>query len=88
MTIPDDATPEEEERILRQAMSRPIDGKASFVTGGDVSRFQRRTVPPQGSTAPQQAAMPTAGPEALTYSGPTVRVTRGKETTQVPVGGR
>ena len=88
VTIPDDATPEEEERILRQAMSRPIDGKASFVTGGDVSRFQRRTVPPQGSTAPQQAAMPTAGPEALTYSGPTVRVTRGKETTQVPVGGR
>jgi pilus assembly protein CpaB len=88
VTIPDDATPEEEERILRQAMSRPIDGKASFVTGGDVSRFQRRTVPPQGSTAPQQAAMPTVGPEALTYSGPTVRVTRGKETTQVPVGGR
>ena len=32
--------------------------------------------------------MPTAGTEALTYSGPTVRVTRGKETTQVPVGGR
>ena len=88
VTIPDDATPEEEERILRQAMSRPIDGKASFVTGGDVSRFQRRTVPPQGSTAPQQAAMPTVGPGALPYSGPTVRVTRGKETTQVPVGGR
>ncbi|MEC7162027.1 MAG: Flp pilus assembly protein CpaB, partial [Pseudomonadota bacterium] len=42
VNIPDDATPEEEEQLLRQAMARPVDGKSTFVTGGDVSRFQRR----------------------------------------------
>ncbi|MEC8772319.1 MAG: Flp pilus assembly protein CpaB, partial [Pseudomonadota bacterium] len=44
VNIPDDATPEEEEQLLRQAMARPVDGKSTFVTGGDVSRFQRRSV--------------------------------------------
>ncbi|WP_370189638.1 Flp pilus assembly protein CpaB [Qipengyuania sp.] len=94
VNIPDDASPEEEERILRQAMARPVDGKTTYVTGGDVSRFQRRTAPPQGpSAAPQQAmpapgVAPAAGPSAPVYRGPSVRVTRGKETEEVPVGGK
>ena len=64
IAIPDDATPEEEERILRQAMARPDDGKSTYVTGGDVSRFQRRTVPPQGAVAgpPPPARLPTERP--------------------------
>ncbi len=49
--IPANATPEEEERILRAAMSRPIDEGTTFQTGGDVSRFQRRTVPEDEATA-------------------------------------
>ena len=100
IAIPDNATPEEEERILRQAMARPNDGKSTYVTGGDVSRFQRRSMPAQAS---QQASGPSpaqpmmmgpGGPgtgtaeaqATATYSGPTVRVTRGKETVLVPVG--
>ena len=43
--VPEGATKEEEERLLREAMSRPQDGATTYVTGGDVSRFQRRTVP-------------------------------------------
>ena len=43
--IPDDATPEEEERILRTAMAMPVDKATTFQTGGDVSRFQRKTLP-------------------------------------------
>ncbi|MBX7502060.1 Flp pilus assembly protein CpaB [Qipengyuania sp. YG27] len=94
VTIPDNASPEEEERILRQAMSRPVDGKSTYVTGGDVSRFQRRTAPAQApSSAAQQAApapgvAPAAGAPAPVHRGPSVRVTRGKETEEVPVGGK
>ena len=55
VTIPDNATPEEEARILREAMSRPIDRGTTFVTGGDVSRFQRSTVPPRRSSAQREA---------------------------------
>lgn len=43
--VPEGATKEEEERILRQAMNRPAEGTTSFVTGGDVSRFARRDLP-------------------------------------------
>lgn len=91
--VPEGASKEEEDKILRQAMNRPIEGSTSYVTGGDVSRFSRRTVPPQ--TRPQQnyyygpssyapnGRSPRGAETAPT--GPTVRVTRGKETTEVPV---
>ncbi|MXP13428.1 Flp pilus assembly protein CpaB [Altererythrobacter confluentis] len=96
INVPDNATPEEEEKLLAQAMSRPSDKSNSFVTGGDVSRFQRRTMPPQGTAnapAPQQyIANSSAGGSTPSVSaapvrqGPVVRVTRGKETVEVPVG--
>ena len=88
VSIPDNATPEEEERILREAMARPDDGKSTYVTGNDVSRFQRGSLPPQGGAAQPQLAAP--GPGAVfgapAPSGPSVRVTRGKATEDVPVG--
>lgn len=89
--IPDDATPEEEEKLLRQAMARPIDHSSSFVTGGDVSRFQRSSMPPARPvmSGPASMDMPRSGPEgeaAPVRSGPSVRVTRGKTTVEVPVG--
>ncbi len=93
--LPDDATPAEEERLLRAAMARPQDGTSSFVTGGHVSRFQRSTMPAQvprsSPNMPQQPAVvtmvtPTAAPEYPERpSGPVVRVTRGQNTTAVPV---
>ena len=43
--LPAGASKEEEERLLKAAMHRPIEGSSTFVTGGDVSRFQRRTKP-------------------------------------------
>ncbi len=96
INVPDNATPEEEEKLLAQAMSRPSDKSNSFVTGGDVSRFQRRTMPPQGKAsapAPQQYVANSSGggstpsvSAAPVRQGPVVRVTRGKETVEVPVG--
>jgi pilus assembly protein CpaB len=101
--VPDGVSKAEEEQILNRAMSQPIEGATSFVTGGDVSRFQRRTismVPPtagRGMVAP--AFNNTAGamggslpsgisPRASEYRGPVVRVTRGKVTTEEQVGGK
>ncbi|WP_340587145.1 Flp pilus assembly protein CpaB [Erythrobacter alti] len=76
--LPANATAEEEEALLRNAVSRPGEGGTTFVTGGDVSRFQRSTVPSRGAApAVQQAggAPVVAGPAVP--SGPTVRVSRG-----------
>lgn len=84
--VPDDATPEEEEALLRKAMSRPVDKSTTFVTGGDVSRFQRSSKPAQNEgrkAPPAPAAMGV--PSGAAPKGPTVRVTRGKNTTEVPV---
>jgi pilus assembly protein CpaB len=96
--IPDGASPEEEEKLLAAAMTRPQDKGSTFSTGGDVSRFQRRTVPSQkkAEPAPRKRPEPRTPPSigvpakaggTPVYTGPSVRVTRGKQTTQVPVGG-
>jgi pilus assembly protein CpaB len=95
--LPANATPEQEEKLLKAAMARPIDKGTTFVTGGDVSRFQRSTVPakaPEQRAAPAQSYAPAAaaasgggggGNAAPVYRGPSVRVTRGKETEDTAV---
>lgn len=91
--IPANATPEQEEKLLKAALARPIDRGATFVTGGDVSRFQRTTVPSKPSapqvanSAPAQVGGSSA-PAAPVYTGPSVRVTRGKDTTETPVSAK
>lgn len=82
VTIPEGATPEEEERILRAAMGRPVDNGSTFATGGDVSRFQRKTVPPQDTGKSYSKPAPGGAP---VKKGPTVRVRRGGQTVEVPV---
>ncbi len=89
--IPDNATPEQEEALLRRAMARPNDRGTTYVTGADVSRFQRSSMPPRGSST--QESTSTAGSNVATVrtvpslrSGPTVRVSRGKDVTEEQVG--
>jgi len=91
--VPDGATKEQEAELMRDAMNRPIDGATTFVTGGDVSRFQRKTVPPSTDQMAARAAAAmgpmrpgvamSAGP---VRTGPVVRVTRGKQTTEESAG--
>ncbi|AKQ42658.1 pilus assembly protein CpaB [Aurantiacibacter atlanticus] len=85
--LPDNATAEEEEALLRTAISRPAEGGTTFATGGDVSRFQRSSVPSRAPAAPQAGAQANADGFAAPAipSGPTVRVSRGKATTVEPV---
>ena len=101
--MPDGDDPEAERRMLVEVAQRPIDTDTTFVTGGDVSRFQRRTVPAQsqnnsgpGDAAAQMAAAmlaaatgnPIPGAQSSTRpDGPSVRVARGNSVTHVAVGG-
>jgi pilus assembly protein CpaB len=88
--VPANADPAQEKQMLLAAANRPIDGNTTFVTGGDVSRFQRRTVPARpaapGAMGPAQGAgLPGM---SLAPTGPVVRVARGNVVTVVPVGAR
>ena len=76
--VPATSDPEEEERVLRSLAQRPIDGKSSYSTGGDVSRFQRRSIPPQ--TAPEKKEIEKKEEEA---KGPVVNVARGNNSSTV-----
>jgi pilus assembly protein CpaB len=86
--LPDGASKEDEEQLLRQAMGRPQDGASTYVTGGDVSRFQRSSMPRTREQMAQQVVESVIGAAGaqVVPAGPTVRVTRGKQTTVEPVG--
>jgi pilus assembly protein CpaB len=97
------ANPTDERRMLLAVASRPMDTNTTYTTGGDVSRFQRRSVPARAPSAGQQvgdslsqfanALMGKSSPgsgqgTSGPVSGPSVRVTRGNTVTVVPVGAR
>ncbi|MFC3173141.1 Flp pilus assembly protein CpaB [Novosphingobium bradum] len=99
--LPAGASKAEEDRLLSQAMNRPVDSSTTFQTGGDVSRFQRRAMgkPAEpksfgeamgnalGSMVKAVAsAAPGLGGPLPVQSGPSVRVTRGKTTTVEQAG--
>lgn len=84
-----------ERAMLLQVASRPMGGDPSYVTGADVSRFQRRSVPPRTAAAPTGATpqgptmgAPLAAAATALPVGPVVRVARGNNVTAVPVGGK
>jgi pilus assembly protein CpaB len=100
--VPANASPAEERQMLLAYSDRPMDNNTTFTTGGDVSRFQRRTVPGKPEAMGEQMASAMAGlgkglASALTGkggaaapipAGPVVRVARGNDVTVVPVGAR
>jgi pilus assembly protein CpaB len=99
--LPPNASPSDERQMLLAYSDRPIDTNTTFTTGGDVSRFQRRTVPAKPGDAGSQVGQALAGfakglGQALTgrpggapvVTGPVVRVARGNDVTVVPVGAR
>jgi len=92
--MPEGATKEQEEQIMRQAMTRPIESNTTYVTGGDVSRFQRSSRPATAEERAARTAMapafngPAIASAAPVRTGPVVRVTRGKTTTEEVVGSK
>ena len=101
--LPQGTNPADERRLLLAVANRPADTNTTYTTGGDVSRFQRRSVPARapspvsdGGNALSSFANAlrggpaAAGPAGMTpvYAGPVVRVARGNNVTVVPVGAR
>jgi len=94
--VPAGANPADEKQMLLAMANRPLDNNTTFSTGGDVSRFQRRTVPasPNANVAQAMGAFGKGLGQALGQaaglpsSGPVVRVARGNNVTVVPVGAR
>ncbi|MDE2563544.1 MAG: Flp pilus assembly protein CpaB [Sphingomonadales bacterium] len=89
--LPAGATKEQEDQLIKTAMAHPTDKGATYTTGGEVSRFQRSSMPmlngpampPMAGPAGPIAAAAPAGP-----TGPVVHVTRGKQTETVVLGGK
>ncbi len=90
VSVPEGVDPKKEKEMLLAIASRPTDTGGSFVTGADVSRFQRRSVPRQNSAsaAPAGAAPATADPAVARAAGPVVRVWRSTKTDNVEMGGK
>ena len=79
--------------MLLAIANRPVDNNTTFSTGGDVSRFQRSSVPraaptQQSNYAAALANGPSSNAAAPVATGPSVRVARGNTVTLVPVGAR
>ncbi|WP_265570446.1 Flp pilus assembly protein CpaB [Sphingomicrobium nitratireducens] len=92
VVVPEDATPGEERKLLLAVANRPIDTNPTYTVGGQVSRFQRSSIPSQnrggGNTGGGGNGKPAASSAPVYASGPVVRVARGNNVTVVPVGAR
>jgi pilus assembly protein CpaB len=85
--VPQSDDPNAERRMLLAVASQPIDTNTTYTVGGDVSRFQRRSIPSrQSNNAPARGKAP-AGADGQPV-GPVVRIARGNNVTLVPVGAR
>jgi len=96
LKVPAGTSPDQEKQMLMAMANRPVDTNTTYSTGGDVSRFQRRSVParPQDKSAVLAKAMNSFGKglgqaiNGQAGDGPVVRVARGNNVTVVPVGAR
>ncbi len=80
VNAPNDA--KSERQMLFQIAARPIDTGVTFTTGGDVSRFQPRSVGPKAPIV-TAAAAPVA---PVAPRGPVIFVARGNAVTATPIG--
>jgi pilus assembly protein CpaB len=91
--VPDSNDSNAEKAMMAKVASMPVATKSTYVTGGDVSRFQRTTVPGKAadialSGPPMLGTGAGPAPVVANPSGPVVRVARGNNVTLVPVGGK
>jgi pilus assembly protein CpaB len=77
--VPAGTSPDQEKQMLLAMANRPIDSNTTFSTGGDVSRFQRRTVPAKPMQMASAGAPGAAGAGAPHSTNGGVRVVRGND---------
>lgn len=85
INIPEGATAEQEASIMRSVAQRPTGGKSSYTTGGDVSRFQRSTIPAQTPIAIATENVRIQRQVQKVSRSATVRVSRGGVPTDIDV---
>lgn len=88
VNIPENATAEEEQAIMRSVAQRPSAGKSTYTTGGDVSRFQRSSIPAQTPIAIATESARIQRQAEIVRKGPVVRVSRGGAITEVELNRR
>ncbi|QAY79577.1 Flp pilus assembly protein CpaB [Sphingosinicella sp. BN140058] len=91
VTVPENADPKTEKRMLIEIANKPVDSDPSVTVGADVSRFQRSSVPARNSGIGQAPAAPltaAAAAQPVRPAGPTVRIARGNNVTIVPLGAK
>lgn len=86
VNVPKDGDVNGERQMALRIAQQPSDTTPTFVTGADVSRFQRRSAPAQGPAVMRPVErIPAGGPAGS--NGPMVRVARGNTVTDVTIGG-
>jgi pilus assembly protein CpaB len=85
VNIPEGATAEQEATIMRSLAQRPTAGKSTYTTGGDVSRFQRSSLPAQTPVAIAAETVRIDRQIQKVRRSATVRVSRGGNPTDVDV---
>ena len=94
VNVPAGTDPKSDKALIQQVASRPADNAPTYVTGADVSRFARRSVPPTGvgsgaaTGGNEGAGAPGGGGFNPNAKGPVVRVRRGNDVTEVSIGGK
>lgn len=96
VNVPDGLDAKKDKAAIASIVARPTDAGGTYMTGGDVSRFQRRSIPLVEATAlstkiggKDVAAMNAGNGKLVTSTAnPVIRVTRGSNTTEVSVGGK
>jgi pilus assembly protein CpaB len=88
VSIPEGATAEQEAAIMKKVAQRPTSGKSTYTTGGDVSRFQRSSIPAQTPLAIASENVRIQRQVQKVVSSQTVRVSRAGSETVVDVSRR
>lgn len=87
VSVPEGNDPKAEKAMIARVAARPVEGRSTFSTGADVSRFQRSTVPGKPVESSAGASGGTFPGAVVKSEGPVVKVSRGNTVTVVPVGG-
>ncbi len=88
INLPQGASAAEEERVIASLTKNPTVERGSYSTGGQVSRFQRSTIPAQLPVAVAVEQARVARAVVKVAKGQTVRVSRAGATTEVDVNPR
>jgi pilus assembly protein CpaB len=88
VNVPEGASAADEERILASIAKQPTAERGSYATGGQVSRFQRSSIPAQLPVAVAVEQVRVARQVEKVAKGRVVRVSRGGTTTEVDVNPR